>query len=210
MKRIRAAGLGLAVVFALAAVFAGAASAKTVLVAKTAGKGALKPGEELRAESSDLKFVTTSGNLECTKNVLVGEVEVNSAPKDKGPIKTESSTGEEAGGLCHTTTQLGPAEIQSEHLPWAASFSTKGISEVKGKKVTFTSTFPGAGGAKCTYEAAKVKATFNTSGIVTETVKEQVFKANKKTSNPACPTSGKLSGTFKLFSGSEAVEDELK
>jgi hypothetical protein len=213
MKRMRIMGLCLVAVFALAAVFAGSAFAKAqVLTLKTA-KGALTTGQEIRAESSDLKFVTTSGNLECSSNILKGTVQTNNAKKDEGEIATESSTGEEPGGICHTTTQLGPASILAEHLPWPVNYQSKGTSEVKkGKagKVAFTSTFPGAGGAKCTYEASKVKSTFNTSGVITQTVSEQVFKVNKKTSNPACPTSGKLSGTFKLFSGSEPVEAELK
>jgi hypothetical protein len=206
---MRIMGLSLVAMFAVAAVFAGAASAKTVLTLKTA-KGALAPGAELKAESSNLVFVTSSGNLECTSNILEGTVENNGAAKDKGSVTKESSTGEEAGGLCKTTTGLGPASIESSGFPWPIEYTTKGTSSLKGsKKVTFTSTFPGAGGAKCTYEAAKVASTFNTSGVITQTTTNQVFKANKKTSNPACPKEGKLSGSFKLFSGDEAVEAEL-
>jgi len=206
---MRIMGLSLVAVFALAAVFVGSASAKTVLTLKTA-KGALTAGQEIRAESSDLVFVTSTGNLECTSNILTGEVTVNNAAKDKGTVTKESSTGGEAGGLCKTTTGLGPASIVSSGFPWPIEYKTSGASQIKGtKKIAFTSTFPGAGGAQCTYEAAKVKSTINTSGVITQTTTNQVFKANKKTSNPACPKEGKLSGTFKLFSGSEAVEAEV-
>lgn len=209
MKRMRIVALSLVAMFALTALFAGSASAKKAGLTLKTAKGALTAGQEIRAESSNLIFVTTSGNLECSSNILTGTVSNNGSSKDKGVINTESSTGEESGHACKTTTGLGPAEITSEKLPWSVEYTTKGTSEVKGKKVTFKSVFPAAGGASCTYEASKVKSTFNTSGVITQTVTNQVFKANKKTSNPACPKEGKLSGEFKLFSGSEAVEAEI-
>jgi len=209
MKRMRIMGLCLVAVFAVTAAFAGSASAKTVLTLKTK-KGPLAAGASLVAESSNLIFVTSTGNLECSSNILTGTVGNNGAAKDKGTVTKESSTGEEAGGLCKTTTPLGPAEIVASGFPWPIEYTTKGTSAVKGtKKVAFTSTFPGAGGAKCEYESAKVESTFNTSGVITQTTTNQVFKVNKKTSNAACPKEGKLSGSFKLFSGGEAVEAEL-
>jgi len=209
---MRIMGLSLVAVFALAAVFAGSAFAKAQVLTLKTSAGPLAPGDELKAESSDLTFETTSGNLECSSNILTGTVSTNNAKKDEGKINTETSTGTEEGTNCKTTTALGPAAIVSEGLPWPVNYQSKGTSEVKKgtKKVTFTSTFPKAGGAKCTYEAAKVKSTFNTTGVITQTVTNQVFKVNKKTSNPACPTSGKLSGTFKLFSSGKPVEAELK
>lgn len=211
MTRMRIMGLSLVAVFAIAAVFSGTAFAKAKVLTLKTGAGALASGAELRAESSNLVFVTSAGNLECTSNILTGTVTTNNATKDKGSVTKESSTGGEAGGLCKTTTGLGPASIESSGFPWPIEYKNTGASSIKGtKKIAFTSTFPAAGGAKCTYEAAKVASTINTSGVVTQTTTNQVFKANKKTSNAACPTEGKLSGEFKLFSGSEAVEAELK
>jgi len=208
MKRMRIMGLCLVDVFAVTAAFAGSASAKTVLTLKTKA-GPLAPGAQLVAESGNLVFVTTTGNLECSSNVLTGTITTNASTKDKGTVTKEESTGLEGGGACKTTTGLGPATIVSSGFPWPIEYKTKGASSLKGtKKVVFTSTFVDAGGAKCTYEASKVASTINTTGVVTQTTTNQVFKANKKTSNAACPKEGKLSGSFKLFSGGEAVEAE--
>jgi hypothetical protein len=199
--------MGLAV--AALALGAGPASAKTVLTLKTAA-GPLAAGQEVVAESADLKFVTEAGTLECASNILTGVLENNGATKDKGKVSTESSTGAEPGGACKTTTPLGYAKITSSELPWPTEYTTKGTSTLKGsKKVVFTAVFPEAGGATCVYEAAKVVSSINTSGVITQAVSNQVFKANKKTSNPACPKEGKLNGTFKGFSKGEAIEAEL-
>jgi hypothetical protein len=210
---MRIMGLSLMAIFAVAAVFAGSASAKTVLTLKTAA-GPIAPGSGIEAFSSDLTFTTEAGKLECTKNKLDGILETNGAAKDKGKITTESSTGEGTGfgTACKTSTPFGPTTIAPSGLPWPTEFNTKGVATVKGtKKVTFTSTFVAAPGEpKCTYEAAKVLSAFNAtagSGVITLTTTEQLFKKNKKTSNEACPATGKLNGTFKVFSGGEAVED---
>ena len=61
MKRMRIMGLSLVAVFALAAVFAGSASAKTQVLTLKTSSGPLAPGDEINAESSDLMFITTSG-----------------------------------------------------------------------------------------------------------------------------------------------------
>ena len=75
--------------------------------------------------------------------------------------------------------------------------------------MSFTSTFPNAGGAKCTFEASKVKSTFTIGGpMVIHTVKQK-FKTNKKISGAQCPKEGTLTGTFHGTSNGETVESEL-
>ena len=210
MTRMRIMGLSLVAVFALTAVFAGAAFGKATPVTLKTAKGPLPAGAPITASSSDLTFTTEAGKLECTKNILEGTLTNNGSTKDKGTITAESSTGEGTGfgSACKTSTPFGPAAIEPGHLPWSVEFSNKGVATVKGKKVSFTSTFVAAGGAKCTYESAKVLSSFSTAGgPVTLTTTEQLFKVNKKTSNEACPPTGKLNGHFTLTSGGETVED---
>jgi hypothetical protein len=211
MKRMRILGLALVAMFAMG-IAASSASAATVLTLETA-KGPVEKGANLVASSSNLIFVTTAGNLECTSNVLTGVAEINKAAKDTGKITEESSTGEEAGKACKTTTGLGPAVIESSGFPWPTTFSTKGENQVKGtKKVTFKSTFPAAGGAVCIFESAKVVSHFPVSKVaqaLTLTTTEQIFTKSKKGSNAACPASGKLSGTFSVTSATETVLDHI-
>ncbi len=209
MKLTTTAG-GLAVTALLATgMLTGVAGAKgpSTLKLKTA-KGELTTGSEVVAESSDLIFETSAGNLECTSNILKGKLSKNNSKKDEGAIESETSTGGEPGGLCKTTTPLGPTSISVSNLPWSTDLTTKGVDEVKGKKVSFISTFPNEG-IKCTFEAAKVKSSFTIGGpVVIHTVKQK-FKANKKTSGAGCPKEGTLSGTFQGTSGGETVESEL-
>ncbi len=213
MKRMSLLALGLVSVLAMTVLLAGGASAKEAkkdLVTFKTAKGVLPAGAKLKATSSNLIFVTSSGNLECSSNILEGEVAVNNAKKDKGPITAESSTGSETlegkSGACKTTTPLGSTIISTSKLPWEAVFTDKGVSEVKGKKVTFTSLF--ASGVTCIFEASKVKSSFNTSGPVVIKTTNQVFKAGKG-SNGLCPKSGKLSGEFTTTSSGETIEAEL-
>lgn len=187
-----------------------AAGKASDLTAKTA-KGALKAGQELKAESTNLTFVTSAGNLECTSNIIKGTVEVNGAKTDEGPVSSEVSTGGEElegkKGACKTTTPLGPTIISVSNLPWQALFTYKGINEVKGKKVSFTSHF--GGGIECVFEASKVKSSFNIGGPTTIKTESQKFKVNKKASNAVCPKEGTLSGTWAVTSEGEVVETEL-
>jgi hypothetical protein len=210
MRHTKIAGL-FAALLALGAVFAAVASATakpTLLTLKTA-KGVLATGAAIKAESSNLIFVTSAGNLECSTNVLTGTVTKNNETKDTGSVTAESSTGHETDNECKTTTPLGPAEIKSSGFPWPITFTDKGVAEVKGtKKVIFTSVFPGAG-VTCVFEASKVKASFTIGGPLKITTSNQVFKANKKTSGAACPKEGKLSGEFSLTSSGETIESEL-
>lgn len=216
MKRMRIMGLSLVAVFAMAAVFAGTASAKGVLTLSTAA-GPLAAGAPITASSSNLVFHTEAGNLECTSNVIEGTVSNNGAAKDLGSITSESSTGEIGfGSACNTTTPFGPAAVASSNLPWPDEFSAKGTNAVKkgAGKVAFTSTFILAEGASCTYESSKVSSTFvpgaaGSPVAVELTTTKQVFKINKKTSNPACPKTGELSGTWAVTSAGETVSSEL-
>jgi hypothetical protein len=213
MKHIRTVGLWLAAMLVICAALATGASAKTVLIGRTA-KGPLQKGDELKASSSNLKFVTSAGNLECTSNILTGTVTLNEAPKDKGTITEESSTGNEAEGDCKTTTVLGRTKIEAKGFPWPTEFTTKGANTVKGtKRVEFKSVFPEAGNIECTFESAKVSSKFTVGApgkpVPTEiTTSNQLFKL-KKGSNSACPKEGKLSGTFAVTSKGEVVESEL-
>lgn len=191
------------------------ASAKTVLIGKTANGLPLAKDAEIKATSTNLTFVTSAGNLECSNNVLTGTLETNEAATDKGKITEEQSTGEEAEGDCKTSTGLGRAKIEAKGFPWPTEFTTKGANTIKGtKKVTFKSTFPEAGNVECTYESAKLASTF-VPGEAGErvpaeiTTSNQVFKLSKKGSNAACPKEGELSGTFTATSGGETLETEL-
>jgi hypothetical protein len=207
MKRTSIAGLFFA---ALCLLIVGTAFAKgpTNLTLKTA-KGAIATGQEIKAESTNLVFETSAGNLECTKNVISGPAGTNGTKKDAGKIEHEESTGSEAEGTCKTTTPLGRTSIAVEHLPWEDIFTSKGVNEAKGKKITFVSTFPDSGGLKCTFETAKVKSSFTIGGpVVIHTVKQK-FKANKKTSGAGCPKEGTLTGDWTVTSGGETVESEL-
>ncbi len=209
--RLTTTGGGLAAAAVLATgLLTGVAGAKgsSTLKLKTA-KGELATGAEVVAESSDLTFETSAGNLECTTNILKGKLSKNNSKKDEGAIESETSTGGEPGGLCKTTTILGPTEIKTSNLPWSTNLTTKGIDEVKGKKVSFTSVFPNDGNATCVFEAAKVKSTFTPGGPVEIVTNKQKFKLNKNASTSVCPKEGTLTGTFKGTSGGETVESEL-
>jgi hypothetical protein len=185
----------------------GAAGLKHLKLKTAAGE--LAAGATVVATSTNLIFETSAGNLECSDNVLTGKLSVNSSKKDAGGIESESSTGGEPGGLCKTTTPFGPTEISTANLPWSTVITAKGADEVKGKKISFTSTFPNAAGAKCTFETAKVKSSFTVGGpVVLHTVKQK-FKANKSVSNPQCPKEGTLTGDWTGTSNGETVESEL-
>ncbi len=208
MKRLSLVGLLTAALCVMIAGTASAAKKPTNLTLSTA-KGALAAGAPVKAESTDLIFETSAGNLECTSNVIEGTVGNNDAKKDSGSVTAEKSSGGEPGGLCKTTTPFGATEISVANLPWTDVFTSKGGNEVKGKKVSFTSTFPGAGGAKCIFEASKVKSSFTIGGPVQLVTSKQKFKASKKLSNPQCPKEGTLSGHWTVTSGGETVTSEL-
>jgi hypothetical protein len=218
MRSIRILGTGLLALLAIGALLASSAVAakeKPVVKLSTKGKGLLAAGAELKASSSNLVFVTSAGNLECTENVLSGTLTNNSEKKDKGSVTSEKSAGKEAEGDCKTSTLLGRTKIKSGDLPWTQELTTKGTGATKGtKKVLFESVFPEAGSIVCIFEASKVAETYKPGAAGSPTpvslvVTNQVFKRSKKGSNAACPAEGKLSGSFELTSGGEAIEAEL-
>ncbi|MGA2319551.1 MAG: hypothetical protein ABSG95_02255 [Solirubrobacteraceae bacterium] len=201
----------LTAIFATSALVLANASAKAkVLVLKTA-KGPLAKGAEVKASSSNLIFVTSAGNLECTSNVLTSVLETNEAKKDKAKVTEEQSTGQEEGGACKTSGGLGRDLIVAGDLPWPTEFTTTGQDTIKGTgKVQFASTFPAAGDMKCIFESAKVASTFKVPGLAELTTSKQLFKLEAKKSSKACPKTGRLSGTFAVTSAGEAVESELR
>ena len=77
----------------------------------------------------------------------------------------------------------------------------------------FESVFPESGNIKCIFESGKVADAFKPGAAGSPTpvslvTTNQIFKRGKG-SNEACPAEGKLSGTFELTSGGEAIESEL-
>ena len=79
MKRVNVVGFVALVAVALSAMV-GTAVAKgpTDLTLKTA-KGALATGATLKADSTNLVFVTSAGNLECSSNIIEGTAGTNNA-----------------------------------------------------------------------------------------------------------------------------------
>jgi hypothetical protein len=215
MKRMTIMGLSLIAVFAMATATASAEGTGPKVFLRTS-EGLLKKGDVLTAFSSNLTFSTSAGNLECSKNTLAGPMKTNGKEKPSGTITLEESTGEEAGGLCKTTTPFGPAEITTSNKPWKIkAFNTGKIQVNTGlgtKLVTFVSTFPAAGGAKCIFATKKVLSEFPVSAtpvpLVTKTV-NQVFKLQSG-STSGCPTEGKLNGSFTTTAnGGKPVEVEV-
>ena len=207
MKRIALLGLAIVAVFAMTAL--NASAKKAGLILHTAKITELKAGAEISASSKNLTFTTEKGALECTVNILGGKLGNNNSSKDKGTVESDIEEGTETVGSEHNLckTALGPAKIHSLKFPWTDEFGSTGKYATKGKKITFTSTFPGLGGVMCVFEAATVKGTNTTTGKLEITISKQKFKANKKLSNEACPKEGTLSGVFnEITSGGESVE----
>ncbi len=215
MKRIMISGLSLIAVFATMASSAAAEGTGPKVTLRTSS-GALVKNDSIVASSSNLIFVTSAGNLECSSNIITGFDKTNTKEKPSGEITKEESTGEEAGGLCKTTTPFGPAEILATNLNWKLKLTNKGNVEIntsKGnKRVTFVSTFPAAGGAKCSFSSKKVISTFPVSKTPVPfviTTSKQVFTLDAG-STAGCPTSGELGGTFSTTSNGKALEVEVK
>lgn len=61
----------------------------------------------------------------------------------------------------------------------------------------------------CRYEASTLEMTFATSGSVTLTMSDQIFKVDVKLSNSECPKEGRMSAELRLFSNGERVEAEV-
>ena len=117
MRSIRILGTGLLALFAIGALVASSANATVVLKLSTKGKGLLAAGSEVKASSSNLTFVTSAGNLECTENVLNGTLTNNSSAKDKAKVTSEKSSGKEAEGDCKTFDSARAHRHHSGRLP---------------------------------------------------------------------------------------------
>ncbi len=209
MKRIRTTGLLSVAVLALSAVLASSASA--VLFETAAGM--YGTGGHIHLGMGNFALATARGTIECPNSVLNGTLLTNGGKTVKASITEASFTGEEEGGACKTSTGLGPAVITAKGFPWPEQFKSTGAAMFKGtKKVAFEVVFPAAGGASCTFESSKVAEAF-TPGTPSEpqplvlSVPGQKFKLNKKTSNPACPTEGTMSGTINLSGEGETLLD---
>ena len=181
-------------------------------------KGPLAAGAELSASSSNLIFVTSVGNVECTNNVLEGRASSNAMAKDKTEVIRASSTGSvttsDGEHLCRTTSPLFKSTtVTWGHFPWAAQLTNKGAIDVKGTgKILYTVAVPED--TTCAYEAAKLAGSFSPGAAgspkpVEITLESQRFKLNKKISGNICPKEGKMDGSFELTSEGEAVDSEL-
>ena len=174
-------------------------------------KGVLGGGTPIEAVSHNAKLVTTAGNIECTAINLPGMLEETSASIDTGKFTAGAFSGEGEGGACSSTTGLGPAQVSAAGLPWSLSFSINGLVEVKGtSQVTVTSVFPTAGNATCIFESKALKGAFNVGGQMAISLSGQVLKRSKKGSNPACPSEGRLSGSFALNSEGQPIEASIE
>jgi hypothetical protein len=220
MKRIMILALSVVAALAMMVSIASAEGTGPKVTLRTA-KGALVKGQNIVASSSNLVFTTSAGNLECSSNIITGFVKTNTREKPSGEITKEESTGNEVVGaktnLCKTTTPFGPAEIIPGNLNWKIKFTNKGVVQInsnKGNKtVSFTSIFPAAGGATCTFQSKKVLSSFpvSTSPVpLVITTSNQIFKLNKEISTEGCPVEGKLNGSFSTTSNGEAVQVEVK
>jgi hypothetical protein len=169
----------------------------------------------IKAVSTNLKFTTGSGNLECTTSTLEGELTVNSGNVVEGDISAASFFGVGGASMCPTTFP-GPltAEITTGNLPWclkatAAPADTLTIDggtcgTTPRKSVEFTAHLYNSSTTlvtSCTYERATVTASYNTaaSPLVASVASAQKFK--KTAGSILCPAEGTLEGSFTLTSG---------
>jgi hypothetical protein len=209
--RIAASTLGALVI--ACAIAPGASAAKPALTLETAA-GPLAEGAEIVLSSSDMRLVSTSGNDECTKNVLTGTVVTNSAGKDAITVSSTSFTGEgfKSESICFDSDPLGPVELTGAQLPWPLTLTTKGAATMKGtKKVEIAEKHIDAENATCFFAAGKLAASFAQVGKTGEPLSllfsAQTLKTRfgKEGSNRACPNAAKLSGHFSATSNGETV-----
>jgi hypothetical protein len=186
------------------------ASANAVSLRETSKTGAkLANGTGITGTSSNLKFETSEGNLECSENTIKGVLNKNAVDPAEGEITSGTFTG--AGGAACNTTVLGglvKATITAENFPWDITFTsngTTGTSVIKGTNpkgttanVAFNavlkvgSTTVGT----CTFGLDPVLDTFNLNTAMVDTISGQVFSLI--TSSGTCPKSGTLNGSFNI------------
>jgi len=225
MKRIKTMGLALVAIMAIGVVLAGSASASTILTFRDSS-GPLANGTEIKASSSNLVTVTTSGTLECENSIISATTTNNKSSKLLSLSEKDEEFGNflEIPGACKTSIGA-PVEIVTSKFPWKLEFKASGAagtnyvkSGVTKGKVTFTSEFlvPELGAKnKCEFEAAKITSSFNAGAPgkpvpLAFTTTNQIFKLNAKFPNTAsiCPKEGKLSGNWTVSDAVGTVEVE--
>ena len=207
MKLTTTGGGLLAAALLATAMLPSVAGAKAPVLKLKTAKGELTTGSEVVAESSDLIFETSAGNLECTSNILKGKLSKNNSKKDEGAIESETSTGGEPGGLCKTTTPLGPTEIKTSNLPWSTDLTTKGIDEVKGKKVSFTPSSPTRATRNARSKPRRSRAPSRSAGRWSSHDKQK-FKSTRRRARRV-PEGRHPHRHLQGTSGGETVESEL-
>lgn len=203
MGRVR---VMLSIVAALAAIAATSAVAQASPYLRIEANGIpLAAGASLKTSSSNIVLQTTSGEIECETVALYGSVTNNDSVLDNVAISSVEATGDfdSTPGACKTS-DLGPAIVKGENLPWTLSLSGLGEAGIADRPA-FTFTLPSDGGLECTLETAKIGGGFETGGPISIKLKGANFVAAAG-DNPSCPTSGLLSGgTLTVTSDGVAV-----
>jgi hypothetical protein len=214
MKRIIRRGLSLVIVFAVLAVGSASGEGTGPKVTLRTAAGPLKRGDPLIAFSSNMVFVTTAGNVECTSNTLSGTMRTNTKEKPSGTIEKEESIGGEPEGLCKTTSPFGPASLAVSNLPWKLKFFNTGKVQLNtgtgDKKIRIISSFPAAGSMKCIFTTKRLLAAFPLSEAPVPleiAMTNQVLHLDPA-STTGCPNEAKLYGRFTTTSNGEGVEVE--
>ena len=211
MRRIGILVLALVAVVAFSAMSVASASAKTVVKLSTKA-GPLPANAKISDFSSNLITSAEGKALECEESTINWTLKENLVVKLAGVSEEDIETGNFEGkpGACKTS--LGPANVTASGYPWAIALLKNGKGEIKGavakSKIKFTAKWVApspAAGVECSFEATKVKFTYNLGGPVKLTVAKAKFKAPKG-SFALCPKKGELSGEFDMTSGGEAVE----
>jgi len=209
MRRSRVVGICLATALALTAVVASSAAAATITIKEAKG-AALKNGSAIKGFSSNLKFTTSSGNLECTENTMLGTLTENSGAPTNGLIESGTFTG--AGGAeCNTTFPLKPkAKITAENFSWKLTAEEENATTAKdiikeGTKgpIAFTAVIKGL--ATCKFEAASLTSTseLNKAPLTIKLAAKQKMTSKN---GGLCPKEGELTGSFTLTSGGKELE----
>jgi len=200
MRRIRLTGLALVTALGISGISAAAASAKPpipVLEEQPTLKP-IEPGDPLQLTSDDFEIVTSMGTIQCTLGTIDATLRTNGLKTDTFPLGAISLSGPE-GGPCAGTTHLGDATITVEAEEWMGTLSTNGKTELIGNpdlvgnpdllvEASFNDGTARAAAMRCTWQAAKLKGTFNTDGrAITINEAEEHFGIDKRGSDPGCP-----------------------
>jgi hypothetical protein len=169
----------------------------------------------IKGVSTNLVVTASSGNLECAKSTVEGELTVNSGNIVEGDILSASFLNSTGGPKCATTLP-GPLtmELTPENLPWClkVTASPADSATIDGgtcgttprKSIAFTVHLYNSAGTKvgeCTYERASVTGTYNTGAapLVAAVSAGQTF--TKTSGSILCPSSGTMDGTATLTTG---------